>query len=134
MVGEWLSEQEWTQWGTFTFADPLTHASARRQFSRFVDSPRFCLPPDRVAWASEDGKLLGRTHVHALLWWRKPHRPDATDMWRSWFDSWGRAEVEEYDPEKGASHYVAKYVAKPDRCDWDVATPKPLQPDDNLPI
>lgn len=133
-VGEWLSSPAWDQWGTFTFSKPLTHRSARRQFTRWVKKIPTCIPPTCVTWSSEDGERFGRTHVHSLLSWKDEEPPDASLVWRGWYSSYGRAEVVPYEAEKGAGHYVAKYVAKEVETDWDVIRTGSQTPSERLPF
>lgn len=70
--------------------------------------------------------------MHSLLSW-SGEAPDESLVWRGWYSRYGRAEVERYDPSKGASHYVAKYVAKEAETDWDLITLDNLSPNDQLP-
>ena len=56
----------------------------------------------------ELGPRTGRLHLHALVGLREDVPPAA--LKRAWRLGW--SVIERYDPELGAAHYVAKYVAK----------------------
>jgi len=48
-------------------------------------------------------------------------------IWRSWFDRFGRCEIQPYDVSLGASHYISKYLTKsPEH--WDLRRPSVVTP------
>lgn len=131
--GPWLQGHQWSHWATLTFrpprpreglgkARPYGHKrvivgpseqfahEAFADFIRRLDNPRV----PTVAWfrGDEFGRA-GRRHMHALLGGRLEGLPEGSgEQWitEQWRHGW--AKVDRYDPERGAGHYVAKYVTK----------------------
>ena len=148
--GDGLSELAmWTHWATFTWRprsvmmQTTNGAHLIRRFDQHETSPRttsrkqvdpismpavrravgrYCLKlkPAAIWWATEEGGRFGRHHVHALMR-LTPNQLRYKNPWSQAFRWFGRSEVEEYDPEKGASHYVSKYVTK-ELADFDFWT------------
>ena len=123
---DWLSTFHWDHFATLTFAQPRTEASARRAFAKYVRSVRQFTYGDPVGYfVGYEHGTFGRLHLHALMRTTTP-QPDLaaggvpcarqalpdTLLWRLWYDSFGRAKVETYDPRRGAAGYVSKYVTK----------------------
>ena len=139
--GDWLTRYDWSHWATLTFRNyqPRTDPSgtlgparapanagpspmfARRAFNTFLarlSSPvRGCPPYFR---GDELGPRTGRLHQHALLGLRGD--VPAAALRRAW--TYGFAVIEDYDPTKGAAHYIAKYVTK-DFQDYDIGARLP---------
>jgi len=124
-VGNWLdSLAPWTFWCTFTFRYSPSLPSVRRSMEKFnVD-----VSPTLFFWGSESGACTGRNHVHALLYFdsQRLHSPlfgelpiSSRAIWQKAFNRFGRSHVDEFEAEKGASHYVSKYVSK-QISDWDI--------------
>lgn len=112
----WLDQlTDWTYWATLTFRDAYSTESARRAMNVFLNatSPAICW------WGVEQGEVGGRTHIHCLLDFKTPIMAQA--VWQWWFDRYGRAHVDAFDQEKGATHYVSKYVTK-EAADYDLHT------------
>lgn len=120
-VGQWLDGvAEWDYWLTITFRYAPSLPSVRRSMERFSDQ----VNPSLFFWGSESGPCTGRNHVHGLLHFDQsklnfPPTPSA--VWNVAFQRFGRTHVDKFDPQKGATHYVAKYVSKT-ISDWDVIT------------
>lgn len=120
-LGEWLQGFPWDCWCTWTF-------DAR--FGVDGPSPGRCLyhtrrwiehlpgPPCAYFIAVERG-FGGRVHSHGLLRLPDPPTPRRKDLWRSWFERYGRNRVLPYDRERGAAYYIAKYITK-EPLGWDV--------------
>tara|TARA_Y100000310_G_C20609430_1_gene777232 strand:+ start:877 stop:1116 length:240 start_codon:yes stop_codon:yes gene_type:complete len=55
---------------------------------------------------------MGRLHLHSLVGGEGAGNIKAA--WADWFNNpyGGRARIELYNPEKGASFYISKYVTK----------------------
>ena len=113
---EWLSEQEWSHWATWTFRryDPEPDAAMRR----WREISERWVPPEAV-WFScvESGRLYGRTHLHSLLWCGNG---EVDDLARSWKKTTGLHHVRPYRMTGGATSYAAKYCGK-DMALWDVS-------------
>jgi hypothetical protein len=111
----WLRDCDWSHWATLTYRKTPTPRSCRRHAERF-----FKRTGGIAWWCTERGAIGGRAHNHALLVLPVDVSPAA--CWDWWVEKHGRAQVEAYDPKKGAAHYVAKYITKaPD--DWDLWLP-----------
>lgn len=115
--GSWLDriqyeegqlEVPWQYWSTLTFEKELTERGTRRAIEAHLGR----LDVSRAFWGMEAGKVNGRLHGHALYRFNQFIPPSAEAIWRDWFDRHGRAHVDEFDQEKGATHYVSKYVSK----------------------
>jgi hypothetical protein len=110
--GEWLSVFPWDAWGTLTFAaGEFTHEAASRAWARFARHVSTEAPIATWFVGHEVG-ARGRLHLHCLLGQLTGDGADRSKLWEWWFKRYGRAQVAGYDPEKGAAHYVAKYVTK----------------------
>jgi hypothetical protein len=64
----------------------------------------------------ETGKF-GRRHAHILYEFADFgesgfYVPPAQFLWHDWFERHGRAHIDRFDPKRGATHYVTKYVSK----------------------
>lgn len=107
--GSWLSAYPWSHWGTLTFAaGEFSHEAATRAWSRFV-SHVFHHEALEAWFVGHEVGARGRLHLHCLL--GCVPRP-SSEVWEWWFKRYGRNEIRGYDPERGAAHYVAKYVTK----------------------
>jgi len=115
--GNWLDEQSWDVWGTLTFRLPPSAVRAMSHFTRLVDNsicPDF---PNFYYFAcTEEGKLFGRVHLHFLaggtfdlLSGAEAFILRIEDEWRPRF---GLTYLRNFDPQKKATHYCAKYITK----------------------
>ena len=126
-VGNWLDTlAPWNFWCTFTYRYPPSLPAVRRSMCRFNEE----ISPSLMFWGSESGACTGRNHVHALLYFdeNRISMPlfgavpiSSRAIWSKAFKRFGRSHVDVFDPERGASHYVAKYVSKR-LSDWDLIT------------
>lgn len=135
-VGDWLDTlAPWTFWFTFTYRYAPSLPTVRRTMSRWTADVK----PSLVFWGSESGPCTGRNHVHGLLYFDPDRlnepllgavaiRPAA--LWKSAFLRFGRSAVDTFDPEKGATHYVSKYVTKR-LSDFDLWTPEDYERDNS---
>ncbi len=124
-VGNWLDTlAPWNFWCTFTYRYPPSLPAVRRSMCRFDEE----VSPSLMFWGSESGACTGRNHVHALLYFddNRLSMPlfgavpiSARAIWAKGFKRFGRSHVDTFDPERGASHYVSKYVSKR-ISDWDL--------------
>lgn len=107
----------WDYWGTLTFKTELTERGTRRAIEAHL---RRC-HADRAFWATEAGKVEGRLHAHCLYRFEPDLAgiPQARDVWRDWFKRYGRAHIDRFKQERGAHHYVSKYVTK-ELADYDI--------------
>lgn len=109
--GEWLSTWPWDWWATLTFRDEYSPNAADRAFLRWARWLRTDSPSLGYFVGHELGRIGGRLHLHALIGGLQP-QVYRTAAWKRWHDRHGRAEILPYDPDRGASHYISKYVAK----------------------
>ncbi len=112
--GRWLETHEWKWFCTLTFRDhpPKPH-TALRKYKRWLERNPLFLPDNPYSFvATENGDLFGRLHLHSLVGGDSPG--DMGEAWRDWFNDpfGGRAQIVEYEKEKGAEYYLAKYVTK----------------------
>lgn len=132
-----LSGYNWSHWATFTWrprkeladngadrlvrkydgvksprtvsldqVDPISMPAIRRAMGRWC----YRIKPSAIWWATEPGGRFGRHHIHALM--HLTERAQDREPWLLAFRWFGRSEVEAYDSDKGAAHYVSKYVTK----------------------
>ena len=119
--GEWLRQYPWSLWTTLTFRHPPS--SQRALFAWHKAARRF---DGSTFWwvATEEGKLYGRVHLHGLIGSNQIRALSVSDarddqglgVW--WKERYGIHHIRDYDPEKGAAHYIAKYVSK-GLSDWE---------------
>lgn len=122
--GNWLSQYPWNFWATLTFRFKVEKTlNAKRYFHRWLSqvSKKYGVRPSYF-FAVEFFASGESNHIHSLLY--LPHNdlfhknPYIEPAWRMWFERYGRARIEVYDPGKGARYYLAKYITK-DIHDWD---------------
>jgi hypothetical protein len=66
-------------------------------------------------WAAEPFDVRDGNHIHALI-----HTDSSKETLRKWMkERYGRTQVLDYDPTKGAHSYCAKYITK-DLSDYDI--------------
>jgi hypothetical protein len=130
----WLNQNEWTYWATFTTRYELTLPSARRAMERqFNLMNKF--GPTRMFWAAEPFDAKEGFHTHALLQVKNGIRyEDIIECWQiasgnrpkigtaraaarkarmeGEKPTWNRVDLQVYDPLKGAGAYVSKYITK----------------------
>jgi len=105
-----LSRYQFTWFTTLTFkGSPCTY-KAVNHFKRFI---KYIQRNEKVNIGYYVGLELseqGLPHFHSLMGNLEGVRRDK--WWKWWFTRYGAARILPYDPAKGASHYVAKYVTK----------------------
>tara|TARA_Y100000310_G_C20686271_1_gene819241 strand:- start:2906 stop:3349 length:444 start_codon:yes stop_codon:yes gene_type:complete len=125
--GEWLGQFDWQWFVTLTFRhDPPKPLTALRKYRRWEKSNDLFFPSNPYSFiATEDGSKFGRLHLHSLVGGQGMGQPKAA--WQSWFRDpfGGRARIESYDPKKGASFYISKYVTK-SLGEWEVLGEWPI--------
>lgn len=146
-LGDFLNGYPWAHYLTLTFRPPQTHKKAtdagllahgepwgryqrkivsaapvsqdyalrqwgvfRRQITTAADVPTFWF------YGVEHGEMFGRLHLHALT--GNTERLPVGTMREYWRAGWSH--VKPYDPRKGASYYVCKYVTK-ELAEWDIS-------------
>ena len=108
---EWLNRYDWEWWCTFTFRDNVTAKTANRKWYKWLrmaenelaDSPGYF----RVTEMQTGRQVL---HFHALMLNVKRLRR------LTYMDHWdhlaGFARIYPYQKDKGANHYLTKYISK----------------------
>ncbi len=148
-LGMWLGSFEWTHWATFTsrpivrqvakrtgryvpvISDQDSISSQTRLFKSSAPTLRMYrrgmtnyarrISPVRMYWGTEAGKVTGRIHCHSLICLPETTAETEESLWRLGFRMFGRTHVEKYEPDKGAHHYIGKYVTKT-LADYDLWT------------
>lgn len=124
-MGRWLHEQGgWSWFGTFTFdgryGETGPHPDhALSHFRKWADHHyQTRMLAGRAFVAVETGRL-GRTHCHALCTAGDAAAGRYVRLADSWRERYGRVQFRDFDPDRNAAFYVAKYVSKaPDL--WDI--------------
>lgn len=125
----WAGAFPWHTWATLTYAPHSPHSgreqnptvrSARRAVAWLLERGRV----HTAVWVTERGSRFGRVHNHALLSFYPGIGPwavqvDQDETERTWERVFGFAQMEPFDPVKGAAGYCGKYLRKQD-CDWDI--------------
>lgn len=110
--GDWLSEEwKWDWWCTMTFRDPMGPKGAHTRWVKWVRWLRSAVG-HRVYYvrARETGPDSDRVHYHALIMGvGEANRMAARAMWERIA---GFAQIWPYDPDKGATYYLTKYLVK----------------------
>jgi hypothetical protein len=121
-LAEWADKYVFQMWMTGTFKPDQAYRDAiktKRAFQRFIERLSKEYGKDAIEFfmVVERFKHGDFTHIHALLNGLEGLTYNQVrEFWESMF---GRAQVEGYDPTKGASFYLTKYILK-DTCDWDI--------------
>lgn len=110
--GDWFSQWNWHMFGTFTFGRVLSESTCNHHWNEFeLSLQRYT--QGRVGWIratelrwSGCGKPHIPLHFNALLAYENPPAPGVVEA--MWWSRSGQAKVEIYDPERGASWYIAK--------------------------
>lgn len=114
---ELLEGIPWDHYATLTFRQSSGPNFAWRAFRRWIRRlERTAELP--VIWfvGFEDGNLLGRLHLHALVGNTDVLSEETlTEAWTAGF-----SRIERFQPGLGAAHYVTKYVTK-DLLDYDIS-------------
>ena len=113
--GNWLGAFEWDHFSTLTFSTPASPHTAMhrlRQWTRRLDQ--------RAGHAIDLFYVLergpgGLLHLHALT--AGTARIGTSALSASWPN--GRSDVSEYDPSRGAAHYVTNFVGS-DLVEYDI--------------
>lgn len=114
---QYLDRYSWDAFASLTFAQPRSPDGARRQFERWIRRVEQRVQ-DRVDWfLVVESSPAGVVHVHALCGARS--RPDAREFQEAW--TFGRAEVEAYDPGRGARFYLSRKIPTERVLHYDVS-------------
>ena len=124
-LGKWLGGHDWTFWATPTTGYTMTLNSARRAMHRLHDilDRR---SPTTMFWAAERFDCKEGYHTHTLI----KTNDDFNLIVQAWQKasggikegSWQRIQLDHYDKQLGASHYLSKYVTKK-ITDYDLLSP-----------
>ena len=118
--GQWLMKFLWHHFATLTFANSPSIEGAVRQFGRWVRHLEQ-RTQQAIHWfyALERG-AAGLLHFHVLT--RGTDGIDSRAIGQAW--PCGRSDVSAYDPKRGATYYVTKFVGA-DHVEYDLAFPVP---------
>lgn len=112
---EWctlLNRYKWTYFVTLTFKDfPKTYTAINRvkRFLRYVEGT---VKHKIGFYTAMEYTKLGCPHFHLLIGNVDGVKYSILHKW--WYTKYGLTRFEVYDPEKGAVHYLTKYVVKTD--------------------
>ena len=116
--GEFLRQFPWDWFATMTIREGIPRNVAAGKFNRFArDVAEAAGLP--VGWfRGEELTFAGHVHFHALF-------TNTAHLRHSyWQDIWNRragfARILQYDPRKGATYYVTKYVGT-EFAEWDLS-------------
>jgi len=108
--GEWLQSWCWDWWVTLTFRHQVTPRQAHRIWKWWLHSLEKTVQGKvHYVRATEIQRFRGDIpHYHALLLGVKNEPPS---VWEGvWYQCGGLTEIELYNPELGATYYLAKHV------------------------
>lgn len=118
-LGTFLETYQWSHFHTLTFRRESGEEYARREWQRYLRQVQLSAGvPLQWFYGIEHGERFGRVHVHALTGnTERVPRTCLQDIWRAGF-----SRILDYEPRRGASHYLAKYVTK-EMSEWDISDP-----------
>jgi hypothetical protein len=107
---------------TGTFTEDLETKdmfTCHRRFKRYLKlvKEKFDVNKGFDYFVAYERHQTGYFHIHGLI--GGVSGITDSDMWEVWFKKYGRAKVVTYEPGKGATHYLTKYVTK-ELCGWDI--------------
>ncbi len=113
--GDFLMRYEWTLFATLTTRYPRTEARLVSDFDLWIRKLAR-VAQGAPAWqrSIEPHACGNHLHIHCLVWVPPCVIPStAKDLWTH-----GRADVERFDPNRGAAYYIGKnYLSAPDSYD-----------------
>jgi hypothetical protein len=124
--GNWLSNENWTHYATFTTGYELTLNSARRAMHRIHDNLDKMMPCT-MFWAAEPFDVKTGYHTHALISTHEHLSYKALhEMWQKVCGNGRkgnqRLDISKFDPQRNAGYYLSKYITKR-LSDYDYLTP-----------
>jgi len=111
--GEFLSKlAKWDWFVTITFREIPPRDLAIARIEEWLADIQASVGGKQIGWviAEEFGRIGGRYHCHMLVTGVGKER--RTVWWSEAFRRFGRSEIREFDPQKAAAFYAAKYAAK----------------------
>lgn len=125
---EFLKQFEWSHFATFTAATSSDDRLLYRLPQAIRNMEKAAKGPVRAFWVRERG-TCGTPHLHALLTGTEGLSCKQIDRaWRI-----GRADVQSFDPSRGAVYYLTKSLLEPD-ARWDLSSRLPRRVIDRAPI
>jgi hypothetical protein len=114
-MGDWVhSLAPWQVISHMTFAWEASVWSAQRCYEKFMKREMWGVS---YFYALEQNPCRDGYHVHAL--WCDCKNKSRREIWRTWFERYGRARIEPVNSRDDVADYCAKYVTK-DGSWWDV--------------
>lgn len=119
-LGTFLERYQWSHFHTLTFRQASGEEYARREWLYYLRQLQSSAGvPLQWFYGIEHGERFGRVHVHALTGnTERLPRSLLAEHWRAGF-----SRILDYEPGRGASHYLAKYVTK-EMSEWDISDPR----------
>jgi len=112
----------WSWWCTFTTGYELTMNSARRSMNRLYETMHK-ESPTVMMWCAEPFDVKEGFHTHAMVSTNLSF-DRLCKMWQVSsagvkYGKHNRLKLVKYDSDKGAGHYISKYISKK-LSDWDI--------------
>lgn len=101
----WFKEQSWDYFFTGTFRGDYTPNGARRAADRFFK--RYS-GQDTIVVFIKRGKLNGKICIHALLRFKPKKKPPDYFIYKRWFETYGRAQVQVPESQEAVSIFCAQ--------------------------
>lgn len=114
---DWLSSFEWTHYATFTTGYEMTLNTARRLMEAYHSNVKKA-GNTPFFWVAERFEVKDGFHTHALI--KVPqawHYSHLIQIWQKVTggareNKWHRIDLQKYDAQLGARHYLSKYLTK----------------------
>lgn len=125
---DFLRQFEWAHFATFTAATASDDLLLYRLPQAIRNMEKAAKKPVRAFWVRERG-AYGTPHLHVLLTGTEGLSSKQIDRaWRI-----GRADVQVYDPARGAVFYLTKSLLEPD-ARWDLSSRLPRRVTNRAPV
>jgi len=134
-LGKYLHEYPWEWWATVTFRDdPVDYGAWRRirEFLTWLERKQgrpvgafIALELHRYRGNGDPASLVPHFHLLVL----NVAGVSRKAAWRYLYTRCGRSRIEPYNPDRGASYYISKYIGKEclGRGDWDIWRPEVIK-------
>lgn len=108
---DFLNQWKWDWYATLTFKDPISIKKAFKSFNEWKVALKHAVK-QRIDYAmviEYSKSKLYIPHIHIFLSGAKNEKPYKWE--KRWYQIGGIAKIKGYNPEQGASYYLAKKIA-----------------------